>query len=467
MSIPKSGIIQATFLLIVSFVINIYSQNTNISSEPLWLLILPGTITIPGDKGLENKITDIVGEVALESGRFIVFERFGVKDLLFKYNPRIYGTLPDSVALKIGQEIECDEILIVDLLSFSQIGVPPEDNEEEEDQSFLVSFFEGLFSGDSEDYSDNINTRLTVQFRNFDVISGDEIDRFPITVSHTGGTKPESEESALDNFRDVVFNEVRLIYQLISEVVAVDGVDLDLRLGSDLGITGNTLFEIVQPGEVKMVKNEEIITPGRRVGLACVQSVTDSSNKSYLLRQWDVIEAGFFANEFYEHIHGVQLFYLPKFPGDYTYIGIQYHYSPLSAWDFGGGAHYSLVSDSYNETNHGFGLRAFGARRFFTFPGLLVYAKLGLNLDIPFKQDNDGQTVTTGVFSGSLALTLSLMLSKSSDIELNFGYRLSTKSSEWTFTDEDTEIEAYWDEEPPVIDISGFYFTVGYKFIIF
>jgi hypothetical protein len=149
------------------------------------------------------------------------------------------------------------------------------------------------------------------------------------------------------------------------------------------------------------------------------------------------------------------------------YIGGQFHSNPLGAWDFGGGMHYASVTDSYNEVDHGLGFSVFGARRIYTLTALMLYAKLGINLDIPFKEDDDGQSVTSVILSWSLGISCNLMLTKKSDIEINFGYRLSAKSSDWSYSEEEERYDAFWFEEMPVVDLSGFYFTVGYKFILF
>ena len=91
---------------------------------------------------------------------------------------------------------------------------------------------------------------------------------------------------------------------------------------------------------------------------------------------------------------------------------------------------------------------------------------MGIDLDLPFKIDDHGQTVSTGVFSGTLGISVSFMLSKKSDMELNLAYRLSTKSSDWTYRREDS-FDAFWHDEPPVVDFSGIYFSLGYKIILF
>lgn len=439
-----------SILLCLVFSVNGYAWQTETAPEPLWLLILPGTITPIAEKNLGNKVTDLVAETAVLSGGLVVFDRFGVADLLEKHLTNVRQALPDSVALAIGTEIECDELLILDILNFTQTGAPASN----------------IGGQGALDYHKNVKTQLSVQFRFINLVTGEEVDRFPLSVSHTGGNKLQSENAALEKFLEVVSNEIQLIYQQMSEVEAVDGIDLELTRGSHHGLRKEMLVEIVQPTEIKVVDGEERLSPGKTVGLAYVENLDDSSNTSRLLREWDVIEPGYYARESYKHIQGVQVFYLPKLAGEYTYIGAQYHFSPLGLWDFGGGLHYSAIVDSYEETDHGFGLNAFGARRLFVLPNTLVYAKLGLNLDIPFKTDDDGQEVMTALFSGSLGLSFSYMLSKMSDFELNLGYRLSAKASDWQYNEEETEYDAYWEGDPPVVDVNGFYISVGYKFII-
>ncbi len=450
-----------------------FAQKTDIaeadtSYQPLWILILPGTISDSVEQSLENEITCIVADIAWQSGRLEVFDRFDVWELLMKYRIDKSGYLPDSVVLALGDSTQCDEALIVDLLEFSQIGVPPdEDEEEEDDRNILDTIIDGLFSSDSEDYSDNIQTSLSVQFRNIDLATGEEIDRFSVRVWHTGGTKPDSEEKALDKLSKVVFNEVRMIYQLGAEVIAVNGVDLDLGQSSNQGITGNTLFEIIEPEEVIMAGDEEVIYPGKTAGLAYVPSVGDTVNRSLVIRQWRAIKPGFYASALNKKIHGIQLYFLPIFPGDYTCIGGQFHYSPLGVWDIGGGIRYTYVTDSHNEKDHGLGFGIFGSRKLLTMTALTVHAKMNFDFDLPFKKDDDGKTVTVEIISLTLGISGSFMLSKKSDFEINLDYRLSTKSSNWTYTEDDASHYAFWYDGPPVVDLSGFYFTVGYKYLLF
>ena len=61
----------------------------------------------------------------------------------------------------------------------------------------------------------------------------------------------------------------------------------------------------------------------------------------------------------------------------------------------------------------------------------------------------------------------SFMLSRKTDVEINFGYRLSVNASSWTYTEGEESLDAFWYDGPPIVNLSGFYFTCGYKFLLF
>ena len=93
--------------------------------------------------------------------------------------------------------------------------------------------------------------------------------------------------------------------------------------------------------------------------------------------------------------------------------------------------------------------------------------KTGIDVDFPFKKDDDGNVAVAPVLSGLAGLSSSFMLAKKTDFEISIGYRLSTRSSSWTYSEEEETYDAYWIGSPPVVDLSGFYFTAGFKFLIF
>ena len=146
-------------------------------------------------------------------------------------------------------------------------------------------------------------------------------------------------------------------------------------------------------------------------------------------------------------------------------IGLQFHFKPLAAYDYGLNLRYIRATDSYKEKDNGFGFGAFGTKRMLTIPSLLTHAKAEFDADFIFKKDENGYIASTPVLSFTLAIDASLMLTRKSDFELNIGYRFSTKSSSWSYSEDEETFDAIWYDAPPEIDLSGFFFTIGYKFI--
>jgi hypothetical protein len=110
----KSLLFYTICLLFIILFTKSFAQKTDIaesdiSYQPLWMLILPGTISESVEQSLENEITDIVADIAWQSGRFEVFDRFDVRELLMKYHLDKFGYLPDSVVLALGDSTDCDE----------------------------------------------------------------------------------------------------------------------------------------------------------------------------------------------------------------------------------------------------------------------------------------------------------------------------------------------------------------------
>jgi hypothetical protein len=417
------------------------------------------------DDAIEDEVTDVVIDIAFELDRFEIFTQYDVWNL--RGEEKIRSKLvDDSTIIDLKELLNCQEAIIVKILHFSQIGVPPEENQnEEEERNFIERMIDGIFSGNSDDYSDNIQTRLSVRIENMDIESGESLQEFDISVSHTGGTYAESREKTIRKFRKVSINKIKRLYQLNSEVIAVEGTKIDLYLGSNIGITDKTLFEILQPDSEKSVSGAQVTIPGKSAGLVCVKSLGNDRNRSQIIRQWLPIGPGYHAVEYAKYIYAVQVFFQPRFPEDHLSVGIQYHFKPLDSFDYGLNLRYNQITDSYDEIDHGFGLGAFSGKRILTMPSMLMHAKVGLEVDFPFKTDDEGHRVAAPVFSGTLGFNASLMLTQRTDFELNIGYRFSIRSSNWTYSEDEESYDAIWYDTAPVVDLNGFFFTLGYKFI--
>ena len=64
MSVFKITILISTIILSSMYPTQVIAQNSDISSEPLWMLILPGTVSKSDDQARENEITEIKGLVS-------------------------------------------------------------------------------------------------------------------------------------------------------------------------------------------------------------------------------------------------------------------------------------------------------------------------------------------------------------------------------------------------------------------
>ena len=49
----------------------------------------------------------------------------------------------------------------------------------------------------------------------------------------------------------------------------------------------------------------------------------------------------------------------------------------------------------------------------------------------------------------------------------NIGYRFSTKSDNWEYSEDEENYKAYWDESAPEVENSGLMLSIGFKYFLF
>ncbi len=369
------------------------------------------------------------------------------------------------------------ELILVNVLNFSQIGVAPEEQKKDDDDDDDSNFFsqlvtgvvEGIFSGtpdEEEPYADNIQTQLSVEIRSIDIATGKSEDTFNISVAHTGGSRGVSRSKVVENFREALVTELRLLYTLSSQVITVEGNEALLFLGAEVGVKKNTLFEIKEPDTYKTLKDRRVTVPGRSAGLVCVSDLSSETNRSQIIRRWRPIKEGDLAVEYTGSVHGFQIYLIPPFPEKNLQFGAQYHFQPIAAYDFGFLLRYSETTDSYEAKTRGFGFGGFGTKRLLAASPMQINLKLGFDVDLFFKKDDADHSVTNAVISGTLGMNVRLMVSRTSDIELNFGYRFSGPTGNWVYTADEKSHDAVWQQPAPELNLSGWFFSVGYKYIL-
>ncbi|UCE04823.1 MAG: hypothetical protein JSW07_14515 [bacterium] len=459
-----------------------YAQDTvlkksEITTKKMKLLILSSKSDTSKLRFVNNEVTSQIASIATKLGRFEVIDRNNLENILDEQVLQQTGVINDSMVVNFGQIAAAREALIVSVLNFSQKGVPPstEENEENEDDKDFIgqiisSVVEGIFKSDSEEkeeYPNNIQTQLSVEVRKVNIETGKSLQSFEINVDHTGGTRGKSRAEAMGKLKKKAELELKKFYLLNSEVLEIKNGDVLLFLGTELGICKGTVFEIIEPERIKNFGKKQITVPGHSTGFVSVADISSESNRSKILRQWRPIKPGYCALEYPKSIRGLQTNFMSPLTDSYFGLGIQFHGRPIHKGDWGFSLRYIQATDSYDDKNNGFGFGGFGSLRILNFSRLNIKAKLGLDIDFLFRKDDEDHSVTNAIFSVPAGLNIDLLLTKNADVVFFAGYRFAGKSDNWQYSKDEKTHSAVWQHSAPEVDISGFCFSVGYKLFLF
>ncbi|MFQ6615648.1 MAG: hypothetical protein ACE5HZ_02605, partial [Fidelibacterota bacterium] len=465
----------ALSMLFTGFFLPLSSQNadTPITAKRERLLILPASWQATGElQSVANEAVGIVSDVATSLGRFDVIDRTDLEEILREQALQLTGLIDDSTVVEVGHIASAHEAVIVDVLNFHQQGVPPEEdekNEEEEDEGSLfgrvvLALVKGMVDREhppseqreQDPYPHNIQTTLSVRVKQVEVETGRTLNSFTSTSVHTGGTRGYSRSRVMEEFRQRALTEIKGFYLLTSQVISVTGGEVLLFLGSTVGVRPGTLFEIVQPDRVTSFRGRDIVVPGRRVGVVEVRESSTEANRSVILRNWLPVEAGHKALEYTRMPLAFELRYFPA--ADSPFAGLQggvilrpFHFNSL-----GGEVRLGTVTDTYGDSDFVIGMGASGTRRLLRFPRLSLAGSVKLHFDFALRPDDGHQTVVTALFSATPQLGMEFLLSEARDLTVALGYRLSTKSSHWTYSEQTDEgkprqVDAYWKGQPPEV----------------
>jgi len=322
-------------------------------------------------------------------------------------------------------------------------------------------------STDSLDESDNVFTYLSMESYFIDIQSGDFTGDFNFVVVHTGGNREKSKRKALNLLRTKMVNELKRIYWISADIDSAAGRAISIPLGSRHGIKPGWIFELVEPDRAWSSDGEEFVAPGGSVGFARVTDTVQESSQLSIIRQWDDYYSGSWAVEHLNPVYSVMLNYTVPSKHSYINIGVAAQGRAIQNLDWGFGVHLMQIADSYKEKDFGFGVSGFGLWRFLNHKRIDIGARLGLLLDIPFKNDDDDRSVNTLMFATALTGACELMLSAHTDIVVDVGYRWGIKNDDWSYSDEEETFPAFWYQDPPSVENTGFVLSVGVKYHLF
>lgn len=457
-----------------------------ITDERVPLMILASS---GGDdsESIESQVTRIVANEAVKLKRFRIIDRTTLEAILEEQALQMSGVVSDSAIVRFGQISAAREALIVDVITFGQKGVKPEEDKEEDRKDRKTARKAGLFGvivkslvdvavseskkDQEEEYEDNIQTTLQARVTKVDTETGEAITSFTISSSYTGGTRAKSLATVLTRISFQSAIELRSMYRLFTEVLETGPGHVLLYLGDEIGVTPGTLFRITKPRTQRTIRGKSVEISGEAVAIVRSSSVAQNSNNANILRKWGQIEPGYEALEMPSAIFSWGMFGTYGLEIAQTSFGFQAYWKSFSR--MGGGITFGLgtVKDTRNDID--FTLN-FGGDFYFRLVNNPAWSLMGtvkIPVNIAFRPDDDGNNAFSTVFSPRIGGRIDLMTSPNRDLFIQVEYAIGAAQSPWQYTEgEDEDSKTYrakWNGVAPEIDPRGIYISLGIRFISF
>ena len=434
----------------------------------------------------ENEITEKIYQIASRSAtklkRYDVIDRGHLKRILKEQKLQHSGVVDQDQAVEIGKVAAAKEALLIRIQNFGQKGVP-KDNEENEPRTGLIGWVikEVVKANidkkteNVERYPNNINTIIDAEIHLINVETSQSLASFNIHADYTGGVKAKSLSHALNQIQSQMYTNLKNLYQLTSEVLDIQGNDVTLLLGKDMGVNAGTLFEIITRDEKKTVRDRDITIPGTSVGFIKIENVSIDACEGRVLRKWDDIEPGYQAHEITSiFTGGISGIYGSK--PDNMRLRLLANIKPFNRF---GGAFYAdigTVKDTWDDSDFHFGLGFSLNLRLIHTPFFSLGPVLNVPFDFPIRTDDENDMgeshlVVKAITSPRLGLQSEIMLGSKIDLVIRGEYVLTSANlGNWHYTEikvgeeEETETwKANWNQPAPEINYQGWILTLGIR----
>ncbi len=439
-------------------------DNEEFYYERPYLLITSAT-GIPGtEDSIEKEVTDIITACVTDLGSFDIIDRNSVAHLFEEASIDTGKFLDDSVLVKIGRLAFANEMMVVKIVSYWQMDLHTGEYEKKviDESEYLLR----AVQRDSLMQENNIQTHLLIQIKILDLDSGQQLETVTIEINHTRGSKEESRAGIIEKLINITIRELKNIYLLSPEVVESKNRVVLLNSGSRAGIQKGMLFLIKSPDHLEEYFDEIITIPGKNIGIVSANEISEENTFSTILRQNGYIKPGYRAFEYPKSIYGLRINFSPAIVDSMMSLGAQFFWQPIQRWSYGLGIRMIRVTDSYGDNDFGFGMEGLGGVHLLSGPRVRVGGIIGLNFDLPFRKDDDNNTVYLPILSGQVGVMVDIFHYWKTDISIFAGYRISSGIKGWQISgEEETDRSVYWENAPPEVNISGFFIQIGYKFI--
>ena len=449
------------------------------SPEKKSLLILPSEFKKYESNSIEVEISSYVTSLAVNLGRYEVIDRNALESLMEEQRFQLSGLVNDSMIVEIGNIAAAEEGLMIDVLTYSQEGVPPakdDDDDDDDDGSFLGELGKALGKGiiglikhgsdEEEKYANNIQTILSVSLKKVNIETGKVLQSATINVDHTGGNRGKSRKKTFKKFKKAALIELKNFYLLTMVVTKMDDGKIFIPGGYEIGVKKGMLFEIIRPGKKVEIKGKTFTFEGERIGFLEANKILNEGNIARPVKVWEPIESGYKAVEFHRPQGAVYLSYTQLTSGAFG-VNLVPEFSPFNVYNGWIAFRYINGKDSRGDRDHGLGFDLGPGMKIYNGNTFSLRARGGIGFLAFFKMDDADKLVNTFSFSALLGIGMEYYRSASKDISIFVGYRSDSGDDTWkNHNEEEGEpaYEAVWIGEAPEINVSGFFLTIGYKF---
>jgi len=444
------------------------------------LLIIPSGFKKYESNSIEVEISAYVTSLAVNLGRYEVIDRNALESLMEEQRFQLSGLVNDSMIVEIGNIAAAEEGLMIDVLTYSQEGVPPakddDENDDDADGSFLGELGKalgkgiiGLFrrgSDEEEKYANNIQTILSVSLKKVNIETGKVLQSATINVDHTGGNRGKSRKKTFKKFKKAALYELKNFYLLTMIVTKMDDGKIFIPGGYEIGVKKGMLFEIIRPGKKVEIKGKTFTFEGERIGFLEANKILDDGNIARPVKVWEPIESGYKAVEFHRPLGAIYLSYTQLTSGAFG-VNFVPEFFPFNVYNGGFAFRYMNGKDSRGDRDHGLGVDLGPSMKIYNGNTFSLRARGGIGFLAFYKKDDAGKLVNSFSFSTLLGISMELYRSASKDISIFVGYRSDSGSDTWKNHNEEEgepDYEAVWKGDAPNINVAGFFLTIGYKF---
>jgi hypothetical protein len=434
------------------------------------LIFIPADWDNVGQNSMEFEIADLLTEAAIDLDCIEVVDWLYADDVIYNESIEVEKQIDPSLALFIGEYGKIDHVYLFRIKSFIQEGRPNEPDERDFAEK-LANFFINMFDDNKTDslasFAKNIYTEIELEIDLINVRSAELIETFIIKAEHMGGRRLFSHTKTMDILADRAKTELKRKYFFSLPIYDLESnIKLSRNPGDGMVVKGD-MFEILQPDRIEYVNDAVLRIPGKRVGYCRIDEITLKYYRAALLRQWAPIDKDYVAMEFKQELHGFAFDMLAPVKNGYFAFNARVFYSPIQKWDWGAALRFQKAEDSWNEQNWGIGFGLFASYRLLNISRFALKARLDADFDIFFKDDDSDETVTLALGSIAPGLSADFVFSKATDIYFHTGYRFFGKSDEWEVStdDDEPEINAYWNNTAPEMDMSGTFVILGLRFL--